>query len=174
MERNSQWRQVNSDATSEADAKFPMACESYQLSIFTDLLTQRFGHQISSIFDASLQAVMDVDSGIGLYHSFKNAIAHARQLGPLEIGPDDPKLRVDWQVARQLLTIVAEPEESKQSLLPALAESLSYARIWAEATYPGVVAKIEFDPLSIAMVERETAYKGTSNRWRESPCCFER
>lgn len=174
MERNAQWRQVNSSATSEADAKFPMACESYQLSIFTDLLTQRFGHQIASIFDASLNAVMDVESGIGLYPRFKDAIARAHQLGPAEIGPDDPKLKTDWQVARQLLTIVAESEESKQDLLPALAESLSYARIWAETTYPGVVAKIEFEPLSIAMVQRETAYKGTSNRWRQSPGCFER
>ena len=174
MERNSQWRQVNSSATSEADAKFPMACESYQLSIFIDLLTQRFGPQISSIFDASLNAVMDVDSGIGLYPRFKDAIARAHQLGPSEIGPDEPKLRMDWRVAQQLLAIVAEPEESKQSLLPALAESLSYARIWAENTYPGVVAKIEFDPLSIAMVQRESAYKGVTNRWRQAPGCFER
>jgi TPR repeat protein len=174
MERNSQWRQVNSSATSEADAKFPMACESYQLSIFIDLLTQRFGPQISNIFDASLNAVMDVDSGIGLYPRFKDAIARAHQLGPSEIGPDDPKLKVDWQVAGQLLAIVAEPEESKQNLLPALAESLSYARIWAENTYPGVVAKIEFDPLSIAMVQRESAYKGLTNRWRQAPGCFER
>jgi hypothetical protein len=174
MERNSQWRQVNSSATSEADTKFPMACESYQLFIFTNLLTQRFGHQISSIFDASLNAVMDVDGGIGLYPRFKDAIARAHQLGPSEIGPDDPKLKVDWQVARQLLAIVAEPEESKQNLLPALAESLSYARIWAENTYPGVVAKIEFDPLSIAMVQRESAYKGLTNRWRQAPGCFER
>jgi hypothetical protein len=174
MERNSQWRQVNSGATSEADAKFPMACESYQLSIFTNLLTQRFGPQISSIFDASLNAVMDVDSGIGLYPRFKDAIARAHQLGPAEIGPDEPKLRMDWRVAQQLLTIVAESEESKQNLLPALAESLSYARIWAETTYPGVVAKIEFDPLSIAMVQRESAYKGVTNRWRQAPGCFER
>jgi hypothetical protein len=174
MERNSRWRQVNSSATSEADAKFPMACESYQLSIFTDLLTQRFGPQISSIFDASLSAVMDVDSGIGLYPRFKDAIARAHQLGPAEIGPDEPKLRMDWRVAQQLLSIVAEPEESKQDLLPALAESLSYARIWAESTYPGVVAKIEFDPLSIAMVQRESAYKGVTNRWRQAPGCFER
>ena len=89
MERNSQWRQVNSSATSEADTKFPMACESYQLSIFIDLLTQRFGPQISSIFGASLNAVMDVDSGIGLYPRFKDAIARAHQLGPSEIGPDN-------------------------------------------------------------------------------------
>jgi TPR repeat protein len=174
MERNSQWRQVNSDATSEADAKFPMACEAYQLSIFTNLLTQRFGHQISSIFDASLNAVMDVDGGIGLYPRFKNAIARAHQLGPAEIGPDEPKLRMDWQVAQQLLSIVAEPEESKRNLLPPLAESLSYARIWAESTYPGVMAKIEFDPLSIAMVQREGAYRGMTNRWRQAPGCFER
>jgi hypothetical protein len=174
MERNSRWRQVNSSATSKADAKFPMACEAYQLSIFTDLLTQRFGPQISSIFDASLNAVMDVDSGIGLYPRFKDAIARAHQLGPAEIGPDEPKLRMDWRVAQQLLSIVAEPEESKQNLLPALAESLSYARIWAESTYPGVVAKIEFDPLSIAMVQRESAYKGVTNRWRQAPGCFER
>jgi TPR repeat protein len=174
MERNSQWRQVNSDATSEADAKFPMACESYQLFIFTNLLTQRFGHQISSIFDASLNAVMDVDGGIGLYPRFKDAIARAHQLGPAEIGPDEPKLKMDWQVAQQLLSIVAEPEESKRNLLPSLAESLSYARIWAESTYPGVVAKIEFDPLSIAMVQRESTYRGITNRWRKAPGCFER
>jgi TPR repeat protein len=134
MERNSQWRQVNSDATSEADAKFPMACQSYQLFIFTNLLTQRFGHQISSIFDASLNAVMDVDGGIGLYPRFKDAIARAHQLGLADIGPDEPKLKMDWQVAQQLLSIVAESEESKRNLMPSLAESLSYARIWAEST----------------------------------------
>lgn len=55
---------------------------------------------------------------------------------PAEIGPDEPKLRMDWQVAQQLLAIVAESKESKQSLLPALAESLSYARIWAETNTP--------------------------------------
>lgn len=125
MERNSQWREVNSDATTQADAKIPMACESYQLHIFTNLLTQRFGRQISSIFDASLNAVMDVDGGIGLYPRFKDAIARAHQLGPAETGPDEPKLRMDWQVAQQLLSIVAEPEESKRNLLPSLAESLS-------------------------------------------------
>jgi len=174
MEGNKAWRQVNSSATSEADAKFPMACECYQLSIFLELLSQRFGHRISGIFEASLSAVMEIDRVPSLFPRIKGAIAHARELGPAEIGPDEPKLRTDWQVAQQLLTIVAESEESKQNLLPALAESLSYARIWAETTYPGVVAKIEFDPLSIAMVQRETAYKGTTNRWRQAPGCFER
>lgn len=174
MEGNKGWRQVNSSATSEADAKFPMACECYQLTIFLELLTQRFGHRISGLFEASLNAVMEGEDLPSLFPRFKGAIAHARELGPAKIGLNDLKLRIDWQVARQLLNIVAEPEESKQSLFPALAESLSYARIWAESIYPGVVAKIEFDPLSIAMVQRETAYKGTSNRWRQSPGCFER
>jgi hypothetical protein len=41
---------------------------------------------------------------------------------------------MDWQVAQQLLSIVAESEESKRNLMPSLAESLSYARIWAEST----------------------------------------
>lgn len=174
MEANQGWRQVNSGATSEADAKFPMACECYQLSIFTELLTQRFGSQISSIFEASLKAVMDVDSRTSLFPRFDDAIARARQLGPAELGLCDPKLRLDWQVAKQFLRIVAEPEEWKRNLLPFLAESLSYARIWAETTYPGIVAKIEFDPLSVVMVQRETAYKGITNRWRQAPGCFER
>lgn len=174
MEGDSQWRQANPAATSEAHAKFPMACECYQLSIFMDLLTQRFGKGVSSIFEASLNAIMDVDSKIRLFPSFRNAIARARQLGPAEIGPDEPKLKMDWQVAQQLLNIVAETQESKQALLPSLAESLSYARIWAETTYPGVITGIEFDPMSIVMVQPETAYKGITDRWREAPGCFER
>jgi hypothetical protein len=174
MEGNKDWRQVNSSATSEVDEKFPMACECYQLSIFLELLTQRFGHRISAIFEASLTAVMEIDRVPSLFPRFKAAIAHARDLGPAEEGPDDRKLKIDWRVAQQLLGIVAESEESKRKLLPALAESLSYARIWAETTYPGIVKQIEFDPLSIAMVQRETTYKGTTNRWRPAPGCFER
>jgi hypothetical protein len=46
--------------------------------------------------------------------------------------------------------------------------------VWAEQVFPGLVAQIEFDPISVALVSVETAYKGLTNRWRESPGCFER
>lgn len=174
MERNKDWRKVELSVTSEVDDKLPMACECYQLLIFLELLTQRFGRRISYMVEASLNAVMDVDSKVALFPRFKSAINHARELGPADDGPDEPKLRMDWQVAKQLLGIVSEPEEEKRRIFPLLAESLSYARIWAEKVYPGVIAEIDFDPVSIAMVQRETAYKGTTNRWRQNPGCFER
>ncbi len=168
------WRQSNSSVTSEVQAKLPMACECYQLSIFLELLTQRFGRRISGLVDSSLNAVLDIDGKAPVYSRFKDAITRARALGPAADGPDEPKLRMDWQVAKQLLSVVAEPDEEKSAILPLLAESLSYARIWSESIYPGIVAKIEFDPVSIAMIKRETAYKGTTNRWRHNPGCFER
>lgn len=75
MEGNKSWRQLNSGATSEADAKFPMACECYQLSIF--LLTRRFGRRIAGIFEASLNAVMEIDRVPSLFPRFKGAIARS-------------------------------------------------------------------------------------------------
>jgi hypothetical protein len=174
MDRGKEWRKVEPSVTAEIDAKFPMACECYQLSIFLDLLSQRFGRRIAGLVEASLNAVMDFDDKVPLFPRFKSAINHARDLGPADDGPNEPNLRVDWQVAKQLLSIVSEPEEEKEKIRPLLGESLSYARIWAESVYPGVVAKIEFDPVSIAKGQRETAYKGTTNRWRQNPGCFER
>jgi hypothetical protein len=159
--------------TSEAHTKFPMACEFYQLRIFLDLLRQRFGAGVSSLVETSLISVTNV-SGIDLFPRIIAAISKAREIGPSPDAPDDKKLRLDWQVADQVLKIIGESDEEKQQVRPLLAESLSYARIWAENVFPHLVAKIEFDPVSVAFVNVETAYKGLTNRWREKPGCFER
>ena len=173
MEGDQAWRMTDAAVTSEAHTKFPMACEFYQLRIFLDLLRQRFGAGVSSLVETSLISVTNV-SGIDLFPRIMAAISKAREIGPSPDAPDDRKLRLDWQVADQALKIIGESGEEKQQLRPLLAESLSYARIWSEHIFPELVAKIEFDPVSVAFVNVETAYKGLTNRWREKPGCFER
>jgi len=177
MEGNKPWRMTDVTSTSEANDKFPMACEFYQLRIFLDLLTQRFGVGISGLVEASLISVLDVPgkySGMDLFPKVMAAISLARELGPAENGPDDYKLKIDCQVADQALKIVGESSEEKRRLRPSLAASFTYARVWAEQIFPELVAQIEFDLISVAFVSIETAYKGLTNRWRENPGCFER
>jgi hypothetical protein len=168
---------IDAAVTSEAHTKFPMACEFYQLRIFLDLLRQRFGAGVSSLVEASLISVLDVQgkySGMDLFPRVMAAISGARELGPIKDGPDDNRINMDCQVADQCLRIVGESDEEKRRFRLILAESLTYARIWAEQIFPEIVAKIEFDPVSVAFVNVETAYKGLTNRWREKPGCFER
>jgi len=177
MEGDQAWRMTDAAVTSEAHTKFPMACEFYQLRIFLDLLKQRFGAGVSSLVEASLISVLDVQgkySGMDLFPRVMAAISGARELGPIKDGPDDNRINMDCQVADQCLRIVGESDEEKRRFRLILAESLTSARIWAEQIFPELVAKIEFDPVSVAFVNVETAYKGLTNRWRESPGCFER
>jgi hypothetical protein len=177
METDKPWRMTDAVVTSESHTKFPMACEFYQLRIFLDLLRQRFGAGVSSLVEASLISVLDVQgkySGMDLFPRVMAAISGARELGPIKDGPDDKRINMDCQVADQCLRIVGESDEEKRRFRLILAESLTYARIWAEQIFPELVAKIEFDPVSVAFVNVETAYKGLTNRWRESPGCFER
>lgn len=177
MEGDKPWRMTDVAVTSEAHEKFPMACELYQLRIFLDLLKQRFGTGVSSLVESSLITVTNVrgkHSGMDLFTRFMAAISLARELGPPEEGPGDKQIGIDCQLADQALKFIDESDEEKQRFRLVLAESLTYARIWAEEIFPELVAKIEFDPISVAFVNVETAYKGLTNRWRESPGCFER
>jgi len=173
MEMDKEWRMIEAEITSEAHTKFPMACEFYQLCIFLDLLKQRFGAGVSSLVEASLTSVSNVN-GKDVFTRVMAAISCAREIGPIEDGPDDIRINMDCQVADQLLKIVGESDEEKRQFRLILAESLTYARVWAEGVFPEFVAKIEFDPMSVAFVKVETAYRGLTNRWRESPGCFER
>jgi hypothetical protein len=111
---------------------------------------------------------------MNLFSKVMAAISCARELGTIEDGPDDSRINMDFQVADQCLRIVGESDEEKRRFRLILAESLSFARIWSEQIFPELVAKIEFDPVSVAFVNIETAYKGLTNRWREKPGCFER
>ena len=94
MEGDKPWRMTDVTATSEANAKFPMACEFYQLRIFLDLLTQRFGTGVSGIVEASLISVLDVRgkyAGMGLFQRFMAAISNARELGLLRRALTTPR-----------------------------------------------------------------------------------
>ncbi len=173
MERKDDWAATNVEVTAVATQKFPMACEFYQLRIFLDLLTRRFGTGVSSLVEAGLVSVTNV-SGLNLFPMVMAAISAAREVGPPTDAPDDARLGLDCQVADQALRIIGESDEEKNQLRPLLAESLSYARIWAEGVFPELVRKIEFSPESVAFVKIETAYNGLTNRWRQHPGCFER
>ena len=177
METDKSWRMADAVVASESHTRFPMVCEFYQLRIFLDLLRQRFGAGVSSLVEASLISVLNAQgkcSGMDLFSKVMAAISCARESGTIENGPDDNRISMDCQVADQCLRFLDEPNEEKRRFRLILAESLSYARIWAEQIFPELVAKIEFDPISVAFVNVETAYKGLTNRWRESPGCFER
>jgi hypothetical protein len=168
---------VDVAAMSEVNSTFPMVCEFYQLRILLDLLKQRFGKGVSGLVEASLVSLLDrrcEDAGVKLFHKFMVAVSNARESGFPDDGPDGIKIDVDFQVADQALEIAAASAEEKRTLRPSLAACLTYARIWAEKICPSVVAQVEFDPESIALIEIETAYNGLTNRWRENPGCFER
>jgi hypothetical protein len=171
------WRMTDVMATSEVNDKLPMVCEFYQLRIFLDLLTQRFGAVLCSLVEASLISVLDVRDkypGMDIFTKVTAAILRAREFGAIGDVPGNYEIGMDYQVADQALKIVSEPDEVKRLFRPALAASLTYARIWAEKAFPAIVAQIDFDPPSVAFLNIETSYKGLTNRWREYPGCFER
>jgi hypothetical protein len=173
-EREDMWRTPDIEIPQKADAAFAIACECYELRIFLDLLKQRFGSGISKLVEASFASIVGDVDGASIFPRFNAAIVRARCLGPATQGPEDPNLRLDLQVADQVLSFIGESEEERQAVRFPLAQSLSHARISAQRFFPAVVAKTDFDPLSVAMVTRETEYKGTTNRWGEMPGCFER
>jgi hypothetical protein len=177
METDKSWRMTDALVTSEAHTKVPMTCEFYQLRIFLDLVKQRFGAGVFGLVESSLISVTNVGDkppGIDWFSKNMTAISLARELGPSEDAPDNKQIGIDCQVADQVLKFLSESDEEKQRFRLILAESLTYARVWAEGIFPELVAKIEFDPVSVAFVKVETAYKGLTNRWRERPGCFER
>jgi hypothetical protein len=165
------WRTPDIEIPQEAEAVFAIACEYYELRIFLDLLKQRFGSGISKLVEASFVSIVDDVDGLAMFSRVTAAIVRARRLGPATEGPEDPKLRLDVQVADQILSLF---DEQRQALRFPLAQSLGQARISAQLFFPGLIAKTDFDPLSVALVTRETEYKGTTNRWNETPGCFER
>jgi hypothetical protein len=179
MELDASWRATHAETTGEAHLYCPMACEFYQLHIYLELLAQKFGTAIASLIETSfvsLTDAQDIIAGPTIFARVKSAISRARQLGPSSDAPDDLRMRMEYQIADQLLKTVYsyEPPISKQKPRFSLAASLCYARIWAEAMFPDTISKIDFDPASIACVKREIAYKGKTLRWRDKPGCFER
>jgi hypothetical protein len=137
-------------------------------------LKQRFGSGIPKLVEASFASIVDDVNGLSMFSRVSAAILRARRLGPAAEGPKDPNLRLDLQVADQILSIFGESDEERRAVRFPLAQSLSRARISAQLFFPALVAKTDFDPLSVALVTRETEYKGTTNRWSEMPGCFER
>src|SRR6267143_3024308 len=173
-ERSNMWRDPEIEIPQQADAAVAIACETYELRIFLDLLKQRFGSGISKLVEASFASIVDDVDGLSMFSRVSAAILRARRLGPAAEGPEDPNLRLDLQVANQILSLFGESDEERRAVRLPLAQSLSRGRISAQFFFPALVAKTDFDPLSVALVTRETEYKGTTRRWSEVPGCFER
>jgi hypothetical protein len=181
-ESGDMWRTPDIEIPQEADAAVAIACEFHELRIFLDLLKQRFGSGISKLVEASFASILDnVGGRLAIFSRVNAAIVRARRLGPVthdktrELeSPENADLRLDLQVADQILSFFGESDEQRQAVRFPLAQSLSRARISAQHLFPEFVARVDFDPLSVVMVTRETAYKGTTNRWSETPGCFER
>jgi hypothetical protein len=177
MDETNGWRNVEPAITAEVLEKVPMACDFYELRILLDLIEQRFGAGVSELVQSSLITVTNLgrkQSGDGLFSKFMSAITLGRELGPSNDAPDNKKIGVDCQVADQILAFINETEEEKKNFRLVLAESLTYARVWAENIFPGLVARIEFDPMSIAFVKVESGYRGLTNRWSKNPGRYER
>lgn len=173
-DRANMWRTPDIEIPPKADAAVAIACECYELRILLDLLNQRFGSGISKLVEASFASIMDDVDGLSMFSRVNAAIVRAYCLGPAPQGPKDPNLRLDLQVADQILSLFGESDEERQAVRFPLAQSLSCARISSQHFFPGLIANTDFDPLSVAMVTRETEYKGTTNRWKDVPGCFER
>jgi hypothetical protein len=172
VEGGQPWRESDPAALAIVAASVPMTCEFYQLSIFFDLIGRRFGDNVCNLCEASLLAIISRAKYPDFYSKFKTTLSEAKVSSGYDVVGAATEL--DREIARRFLLVFAESEESKKALLQPLAACLSYARIWAEAAYPEIVSRVSFDPLSIAMVEIETSYKGTSTFWQAEPGCFER
>ena len=99
------WREPAStvEIPPEADAVFAIACEFYQLRVFLDLLKQRFGSGICKLVETSIATILDEVRDRNVFSRVNAAILYARALGPANDGPKNPQLRIDLQVADQLL-----------------------------------------------------------------------
>lgn len=170
------WRDAEVQIPPRSDEIIAIACEFYQLRIFLDLLQRRFGSGIAKLVEASFQSIIDDVNGLGMFSRVSDAILSARAIGPADDGPDNVELKVDVQVADQYLKIYSDSDKefTKAELRMPLAQCLSYARIAAQQVFSGLMPLIDFDPMSVIAVSRETKYTGTSNRWSERPGCFER
>lgn len=170
------WRDSEVQIPAGAAEIIAIACEFYQIRIFLDLLKRRFGPGIAKLVETSFSSIVDGVDGLNMFSRVNEAISCARELGPSEDGPDNPQLRLDLQVADQYLKIYSDsdPSQSKAALRLPLAQCLGYARLSAEQIFSGLVPKIDFDPLSVVAVSRETEYKGITSRWSALPGCFER
>jgi hypothetical protein len=162
------WKTPDTEIPQEADEAVMIACECYELRIFLDLLQQRFGAGIAKLVEASFSSLMDDVKGLKMFSRVSSAILRARALGPAQVfgpaedGPNNAQLRLDVQVADQYLNVFSYSTEdpTKAELRFPLAESLSHARIWAEHLFSELVFRIDFDPLSVAIVARETESRG--------------
>jgi hypothetical protein len=172
VEGGQPWRESDPAALAMVSASVPMTCEFYQLSIFFDLIGRRFGDNVCNLCEASLLAIISRAKYPDFYSKFKTTLRQAEVASGYDVVGAATEL--DREIAKRFLSVFAESEESKRTLLQPLAACLSYARIWAETAYPEIVSRVAFDPLSIAMVEMETSYKGTSAFWLSEPGCFER
>jgi len=181
-----EWRKADTQIPSKAESLIELACQFYQLRILLDLIERKFGSPIAKLVESSFVSLTEFEpTGPKFFSMVSAAIVEARVLGPAQdiaeslkaLGRPDElinKMALDAQVAEQILGCVADTEENRAELRVPFAQCVSFARASAEAVFPDIVAKMDFDPASIALVRRETAYNGITSRWSDLPGCFER
>jgi uncharacterized protein YecT (DUF1311 family) len=171
------WRPDPVVIPENADAVCELYSRAFQLKVLLNLIIRKFGEPIAKLVEASFRALLDEslykDPG-KLFGTAFDKIDEGLSLGPVpyEDIPLDEDLRLDARVADQILTMYAE-EDRPRMRIP-LANCLSNARTLAEASFPGLVADMDFALSSIALVERRDFYAGRTNRWSQHPGCFER
>ena len=151
-----EWRKADANIPKEAEATVALMCQFLQIWILLECIERRFGHGIAMLVAGSFSTILDSNPlGPRMFANVASALQNARALGPVEEGPKDPQLRLDMRLADQILSFIAEPEESKAQVRLGLAQCLSLSRISAEALFSDLVGKIDFEPLSIALVQRK-------------------
>jgi len=160
----------------DAEAVCELSAHALQLRVLLDLVTRKFGEQISKMVETSFLTLLDgsFESSHAFFGKAFERITAGRNLGPVayEDVPLDEELRLDMRVADQLLTIFEEKERSRLRI--PLANCITLARISADQLFPGLVASLNFTPESIVDVKRRDFYAGRTNRWSQHPGSFER
>src|SRR5487761_59019 len=167
------WRPDPDEIPEYADAACELSSHAYQLKVLVDLLTRKFGVQISKLVETSLLSLLDKPDRKFFGPAF-DKIVHGRSLGPVpfEDVPLDEDLRLDIQVADQILTLFSD--EGRLKIRIALAQCLSLARVSADESFSDVAAQMEFNPVSVAFLERRDFYAGRRGHWSDTPGSFER
>jgi hypothetical protein len=171
------WRPDPGVIPEDAHAVCELYSRAFQLKILLDLIVRKFGEPIAMLVEASFRTVLDESMYKDPAKWFGTAfdmIDEGRSLGPVPYGdiPLDEDLRLDARVADQILTAFAEQDRPRMRI--PLANCLSNARVSAEASFPGLVANMDFAPSSVALVKRRDFYAGRTSRWSQLPGSFER
>jgi len=170
------WRPDPGVIPEDADGVCELNAHALQLRVLLDLVTRKFGEQISKMIETSFLTLLDgsFESSHGFFGKAFEKIIAGRNLGPVsyEDVPLDEELRLDVRVADQLLTILEEKERTRLRI--PLANCITLARISGDQLFSGLVASLNFTPESIVDVKRRDFYAGRTNRWSQHPGSFER